>query len=195
MGLNKKTNTTILIKGALKGSQKAYADLMELYWDDIIALLNSKNTPDYNIDDIAVATFTKAFDKLDKFNNDYAFITWISTIANNTLIDCYRKNKESIISLDQVYKDGNGNDFKLDFKAKSLSPEEELISNQEENEVIKQIELLPKNYSEILKLRYILNLSYKEISEKINTPMSNVKVRLMRGRKLLVEKIIDSDNF
>ncbi len=189
MALNKQTKTTILIKGALKGSQKAFSDLMEMYWDDIISTLKSKNAPDNVVEDIALITFTKAFDKLDTYNNEFAFKTWLSTISQNTLIDYFRKHKNTTVSIDEVFTDESGNEFKMDFKSKTLSPEEELIESQEDIEVKKLINLLPNNYSEILNLRYLKHCSYKEISEELKIPINNVKIRIMRGRKLLVETI------
>ena len=189
MALDKQTQTTILIKGALKGSQKAFSDLMEMYWDDIIKSLKSKNAPSNVVEDVALIAFTKAFDKLETYNNEYAFRTWLSTISNNTLIDYFRQQKNTTISIDEVFTDESGNEFKMDFKSKTLSPEEELIENQEDTEVKKLINLLPENYSEILNLRYLQHCSYKEISEELNIPINNVKIRIMRGRKLLVETI------
>lgn len=189
MGLDKQTKTTILIKGALKGSQKAFSDLMELYWDDIIKSLKAKSAPSYILEDIALISFTKAFEKLDSFNSEFTFKTWMSVIANNTLIDYYRRKKSTTVSIDEVFTDNSGNEFRLDFKSKTLSPEEVLIDSQEENEVKEIIELMPDNYAQILKLRYLKSYSYKEISEKLSIPISNVKVRMMRGRKLLVDYI------
>ena len=194
MALNKQTQTTILIKGALKGSQKAFSDLMEMYWDDIIKTLRAKKAPDNIVEDIALISFNKAFDKLETYNNEFTFKTWISTIANNTLIDHFRKQKNTTISIDDVFTDESGNEFRMDFKSKTLSPEEELIENQEDYEVKKLINLLPDNYSEILNLRYIEHRSYKEISEELKIPINNVKVRIMRGRKLLVETIEKSSD-
>jgi len=189
LALDKLTKTTILIKGALKGSQKAFSDLMEMYWDDIIKSLRSKNAPDNIIEDIALVAFTKAFDKLDTYNNEFAFRTWLTTISQNTLIDYFRQQKSNTVSIDEVFTDESGNEFRMDFKSKTLSPEEELIENQEDTEVKKLINLLPGNYSEIMNLRYLGHCSYKEISEELNIPINNVKIRIMRGRKLLVETI------
>lgn len=189
MGLDKKTKTTILVKGALKGSQRAFSDLMELYWDEVIKSLKSQNAPDYVLEDVALIGFTKAFEKLDTYNNEYSFRTWVSSIVNNTLIDYYRQKKSSTVSLDEVYTDSSGNEFRMDFKSKNSSPEEQLIDLQEEDFVKDLIDELPDNYSEVLKLRYLLHQSYKEIAEKLDIPINNVKVRIMRGRKLLVEMI------
>jgi RNA polymerase sigma-70 factor (ECF subfamily) len=194
LALDKQTKTTILVKGALKGSQKAFSDLMELYWEDIVKTLKFKNAPDNVIEDIALVSFTKAFDKLDSYKSEFAFKTWLSTIATNTLLDYFRKQKNTTISIDEVFTDESGNEFRMDFKSKTLSPEEELIASQEDTEVKKFIDKLPDNYSEIMKLRYIEHCSYKEISELVKIPVNNVKIRLLRGRNLLVSTIEhDSD--
>lgn len=189
MNLDKQIQTTILIKGALKGSQKAFSDLMDIYWDDIIKSLEIKKAPSHIQEDIALISFTKAFENLDSYNNEFTFQTWLSKIASNTLIDFYRKQKKTLISLDEVFVDDFGNEFKMDFSATTLTPEEEFISLQEENKIENMINDLPNIYSQILNLRYLSSCSYTEISDKLNLPISNVKIRIMRGRKLLIETI------
>ena len=189
MALDKQTQTTILIKGAIKGSQKAFSDLIDLYWDDVIKLLKHKRAPEHALEDIALVSFTKAFEKLDTFNSEYTFKTWISTISQNNLIDFFRQQKKSTISIDEVFTDETGNEFKMDFKSKTLSPEEEFIETQENSEIRRLINILPKHYSEVLKLRFIDNCSYKEISIILNIPINNVKIKLLRGRKLLIYSI------
>ena len=189
MGLDTNTKTTVLIKGALKGSQKAFSDIMDLYWDGIIKYLKSKKAPDYVLEDIALMSFTKAFDKLATYNNEFTFKTWLNTIAHNTLIDFFRKQKNTMISIDEIFTDDTGSEFRIDFKSKSLSPEEELIETQEETEIKKLIYLLQDSYSEILSLRYLKHLSYKEISDELKIPIANVKVRLLRSRRNLVNSI------
>ena len=162
---------------------------MELYWDEVIKSLKYQKAPEYILEDVALIGFTKAFEKLDTYKSEYSFKTWVLSIVNNTLIDYYRKSKSATVSLDQTYTDSSGNEIKMDFKANISSPEELLIDLQEEDFVKDLIEDLPENYSEVLKLRYLLNRSYKEISQELDIPLNNVKVRIMRGRKLLVEMI------
>jgi RNA polymerase sigma-70 factor (ECF subfamily) len=48
--------------------------------------------------------------------------------------------------------------------------------------------LKPK-YQEVIHLRYFKELSYKEISNEINEPMNNVKIKLLRAKKILAEII------
>lgn len=193
MALDITTKTTILIKGAIKGSQKAYSDLMDLYWDDVNYHLLKKNVRNFLIEDIAVIAFTKAFEKLESYNPEYSFKTWLLTIANNTFIDFVRQKKDSTISLDEIIIDDSGNEFTIDFDSGAQSPEEEFIDNQEMDIVVSLIKSVPETYSQILHERFVNHLSYKEISDNLGLPINLVKIRILRGRKILLN-LIDKFN-
>ena len=49
----------------------------------------------------------------------------------------------------------------------------------------RDIKQLKPKYQEVIQLRYFQELTYKEISEQIKEPMNNVKVKLLRAKKLL----------
>jgi RNA polymerase sigma-70 factor (ECF subfamily) len=187
VGLDKDSKTVVLVKGALKGSNKALSDLMDLYWEDVLFFLKQKQIGDFLMEDVAVITFTKAFENIESFKIDYSFKNWIFAIANNTLIDFLRKKKEGTISIDEIFTDDAGNTFTVDFKSGALSPEEVLIESQEHDIIFSLINSVSPTYSEVLRMRFIDHLSYKEISEITELPMNVVKVRLLRGRKILVE--------
>jgi hypothetical protein len=53
------------------------------------------------------------------------------------------------------------------------------------------IKELKPHYQEVIQLRYFQEMSYQEISEQLNEPLSNVKIKLLRAKKLLAE-IIES---
>ena len=55
--------------------------------------------------------------------------------------------------------------------------------------LLRDIKKLKPHYQEVINLRYFQELSYLEISNKLNEPMSNVKVKLLRAKKLLAEII------
>ena len=55
--------------------------------------------------------------------------------------------------------------------------------------LLRDIKQLKPKYQEVIQLRYFQELSYKEISEQISEPMNNVKVKLLRAKKLLAEII------
>lgn len=51
---------------------------------------------EYDAEEITIQTFSKAFDKLETFDEKYSFKTWLITISKNIHIDLLRKSKSSI---------------------------------------------------------------------------------------------------
>ena len=69
--------------------------------------------------------------------------------------------------------------------------EDELITEQNLSRLLQFIKELKPHYQEVIQLRYFQEMSYQEISEQLNEPLSNVKIKLLRAKKLLAE-IIES---
>ena len=71
------------------------------------------------------------------------------------------------------------------------SIEDALIIEQNLSRLLQFIKELKPHYQEVIQLRYFQEMSYQEISEQLNEPLSNVKIKLLRAKKLLAE-IIES---
>ena len=67
------------------------------------------------------------------------------------------------------------------------SPEELLISKQQQQRIISTIASMDSNYRKILELRFFEEKSIKEIAETLNISVANTKVRIMRAKKILAE--------
>jgi RNA polymerase sigma-70 factor (ECF subfamily) len=67
--------------------------------------------------------------------------------------------------------------------------EDKLITEQNLSRLLGYIKELKPHYQEVIQLRYFQELSYQEIAEQLNEPLSNVKVKLLRAKKLLAEII------
>ena len=135
MGLkqNNKERDSLLVQKAIAGDQKAYSELMSLYWNTIEKILSLKLASREDVEDLAIATFSKAFDKLESYNDSFAFSTWIQTIANNTLIDFFRKKEQKTVSIDQGKEDEESKG--IDVVDSSLDPEGNLIRKQKNKHI------------------------------------------------------------
>lgn len=171
-----------LIEQAKRGKQSAQTSLMNLLWDKVyyFALKKIRNKTD--AEDITILTFTKVFEKLKLYNEDFEFITWVYAISKNTMIDHIRKSSDLNVSINDEFT-------QIELKAAIPSPEQNLIIKQSNSQLIKAISELPETYNQVIVLRYLDGLTYKQISKKLDLSMSNVKVRIIRGRKLLVDMI------
>ncbi len=134
-------------------------------------------------EDICIETFSKAFDKIITYNPEYAFNTWLISIAKNVHIDMLRKRKAShFIEMtddeEMLYKN---------IADDSQTEEDELIYEQNLATLKNCIKQLKPHYQEVIQLRYFQEMTYNEISEEINEPLNNVKIKLLRAKKLLLE--------
>jgi RNA polymerase sigma-70 factor (ECF subfamily) len=173
------------IEKAKAGNQAAYKYLLDTFWSDVYSFQLKHTKNEYDAEDITIQTFSKAFDKLHTFNDKYSFKTWLIAISKNIHIDLIRKMKASIRS------NQAGEEYEMVNKIADKTPsiEDTLISEQHLAQLLSDIKQLKLPYQEVINLRYFQEKSYKEIAEHLQEPMSNVKVKLLRAKKLLAQII------
>ena len=171
------------IQEAIAGSQSAYKYLLDKYWEDVYRFQKSRINNQNDAEDISIQTFAKAFDNLTQFNPKYNFKNWLLMISKQVYIDYQRKKKHNLISIDKE------NNEVLQLPDKEMTAEDRMILEQNFLELKKAINRLKPHYKEVIELRYFHDLSYKEIAERIGEPLNNVKIKLMRARKLLSESL------
>lgn len=173
------------IEKAKSGKQGAFKFLLDYFWNEVYGFQLKRVRNEHEAEDITIETFAKAFDKIETFNETYSFSTWLITISKNIQIDRTRKKNASIYSNttdashEQVQKIADH----------APTPEDRLIGEQNLAELLRFIKLLKPHYQDIINLRYFQEMSYNEIAESLEEPLNNVKVRLLRARKLLAELI------
>lgn len=175
------------IKRAKENDQKAFNFLLDTYWDDVYGFQLKRIQNENDAEDIAIQTFSRAFDRIETFDENYKFKTWLITISKNIHIDLLRKEKNSI---SQVMSNDDKSVYQI--LDESPSPEDELISEQHLAKLLRDIKKLKPHYQEIINMRFFQELSYKEISIQLKEPINNVKVKLLRAKKLLAAVIQDA---
>ena len=174
-----------LISLAKNKEQKSQTRLINAFWVDVFSFVMKKVQDEILADEITVSVFSKVLAKLDLYDPNFQFKTWILTIAQNTVIDYWRrKTRENESSTENF--DGFKNHF-------ARSPEELLISEEDEKQILSVIESLDTNYQEIIRLRFFEEKSIKEIAEELNLTVANTKVRIMRAKKVLAEMLKSND--
>ena len=174
---------------AKTNNKKAFGYLFETFWDYLYQYLLKKTGNEDQAEDIAVRTFAKAFDRIETFNPKYTFETWLITISNNIQIDQHRKEKTK----NKI--DASAYDERVVTQVQDLSPspEDRLIITQNLSDLLLKIKTLKTGYKTIIRLRYFEELSYKEISDRLELPINTVKVTLLRAKKVLAQKITNHE--
>lgn len=172
------------IRQAKQGSQISFNFLLDLFWSDVYGYQLKRIKNENDAEDVTIQAFSRAFDKIDSYDEKYTFKTWLITISKNIQIDMSRKKKTSVHA-----ERSNGQKEAYEVADDNPTPEDKIITEQNLAKLLKDIKQLKPKYQQVIQLRYFQELSYKEISEQIGEPMNNVKVKLLRAKKLLAEII------
>lgn len=181
-----KTNSTIQnIEAAKKGDQSAFTSLLNQYWSEVYHFILKQSGNETDAEDITIETFSKAFSSIESYDDTFAFNTWLLTIARNTHIDLIRKRK-NVLFVD-ITDENQQYDNIID---ESETIEDELIREQNLEIFKNYIRHLKPHYQEVIELRFFQELSYNEIATILHEPLNNVKIKIMRAKKLLAEIIL-----
>ena len=166
------------IKLAKDNNQNAFSYLLNLFWDDVYKFQLKRTGNEIEAEDITIESFAKAFQKINSYDKKYVFKTWLITISKNLHIDKLRRDKNKI--------DINEFNEKISVLENSPSPEDKLINEQKLKSLKLKINKLKPHYREVIELKCFNELSYKEISKKLNQPVNNVKVKVFKSKKNII---------
>jgi RNA polymerase sigma-70 factor (ECF subfamily) len=181
----------IIIRSVLSGDSSQFALLWQKYNKQIFANVLKLVRSIDDADDIVQDTFLKAFNALHSYNQTFPFPAWLYKIASNTCIDYFRRKRIRPISIENINREG-GDIYDI-IPDKSIPIDDNIINNETKEELLKAVEKLPLRYKQCIQLRHFEELSYEEISLKMNLPLGTVKITLFRARKMLLNMLSNKD--
>jgi RNA polymerase sigma-70 factor, ECF subfamily len=166
-----------LVARALEGDVRSYEELVRRYERLVGRVLYPYARREISVEDLVQETFLRAYDRLETFNPEYRFKTWLLAIANNLGVDTLRRRREVVEFNPEAHGESVG------------GPEASAIEADRSRSVQDAIMTLPETYSVPLILRYTEEMSYAEIAEVLGITVQAVKSRLFRARNMLAERI------
>ncbi|HNY91814.1 MAG: ECF RNA polymerase sigma factor SigW [bacterium ADurb.Bin431] len=179
-----------LVRDAIEGDQKAYAEIVHRYRNQIYNLILRMVRRREEAEDLTQETFIKAFNALSSFNAEYAFSTWLYKIAVNNCIDHFRKKRLKTYPLDNPIPARDG-ELQREFPDHEAGPDAGLMEKERHLTIQEAIDSLPGKYREAILLRHAQDRSYEEIARLLGIPIGTVKVRIFRAREMLKKKLRD----
>jgi RNA polymerase sigma factor (sigma-70 family) len=137
-------------------------------------------------EDVVQEACIRAFRGIDRFSGSNGR-AWLLTIVRNTAFTWLKeKRAEALVSTDEL---NEGELLAVDLGAQlksGSSPEAEMIAAADANELERQIAALPTDFREVLVLRDMRGLDYREIAKITGAPIGTVMSRLARARQKLI---------
>ncbi len=168
-----------LVERARSGDVRSYEELVKRYERLVGRVIYPYAGREVAVEDLSQETFLRAYDRLDTFNPEYRFKTWLLAIANNLGIDTLRRRRDVVEFNPEVHA------------PLTRGPESSAADSERARSVRDAVLTLPETYSVPLVLRYAEGLTYAEIAEILSISVPALKSRLFRARNMLAGKLED----
>jgi RNA polymerase sigma-70 factor, ECF subfamily len=167
---------------AVRADADSFVHLYRLYLNPVYSYLYARLGNRQEAEDITSVAFERAWSSISRYAPTGSFKAWLFTIVNRSLADYYRSRKPAPVEVDtlaDVLTDG------------SLGPEETVIASEQVRHVMSVMSALSAEQQEIIALRFLGELRYKEIAEILGKREAAVKMAAYRGldemRRLLTD--------
>jgi RNA polymerase sigma-70 factor (ECF subfamily) len=179
-----------LVQQAQKGNQKAFTTLFNNYKSYILNFVTIMIKNSSDAEDVTLEVFAKAFGKIDSFNPNYNFSTWIYRIAVNSSIDYLRAKRRGPIFTDSLITEIESYVNRL--PDKGFSPEDILISEQHLQKFQKLITKMSPTFRKIIELRFEQGKQYEEIANELGLKIGTIGAQIHRARHELYKILKDT---
>ena len=181
----KNTADKILVKYIVHGNTDVFNELITRYQKQIYSLAYRLTNDVDDAQDLAQEAFTKIYLVLGTYNDSRPFFPWMYKIATNVIYGKLRSRKfrPQEVSLHDMI------DFLPCKTSAETHPEEFAISKENQFMVQQAISELDDKYRVPIVMKYLEDLSYKDISSLLDLPIKTVETRLYRAKMLLGNRL------
>jgi RNA polymerase sigma-70 factor (ECF subfamily) len=160
------------------GNQSVFEQAVLPHLDAAYNLARWLTRNDHDAEDVAQEACLRAMRFFDGFRGG-AVRPWLLTIVRNTYLTWLQKSKVKEMA-----------PLEYDVESDAANPEEQLLERVDSQSLRQALDALPAEYREVIVLRELEELSYKEIAEIAGIPIGTVMSRLARARRRLQESVL-----
>jgi RNA polymerase sigma-70 factor (ECF subfamily) len=180
-----------LVEEALGGNQLSFQLLVERYQERIFGLARHYTKSAVEVEDIVQDTFLKAYRRLETFQRQSSFSTWLYRIAVNTALDFLKRMGRSPV---QAVEDPELTAAPVRAQAGSgvaiAAPDAALRREEIARVTSEVLAELPEIFRTALVLRELEGLSYQQMAEVLGISIGTVESRLFRARARFKDAMI-----
>lgn len=174
--LHQKADDAALVRRALQGDVTAFESLVEEYQRVLFTVAYRLLGEYEDARDATQNTFIKVFERLETFDQQQRFFSWIYRILVNECLNARRGTPVAVQHLDERIADSSRTDEPQE------AAERQMI-------VRRAVLALTDEYRDVIVLRHFAGLSYEEMAEALRIPVRTVKSRLHTARQRLTQPL------
>jgi RNA polymerase sigma-70 factor, ECF subfamily len=180
-------NDMEIVERVKGGDMEAFAEIVRRYSDRVYRFVYSRIGSQEDAYDAAQDVMIQVLESIGSFRGEAKFSTWLYSVALNYCRN-YRR-KAGRVRLVSIHKGTGDDETEIQIRDDRERTEERVIQDEMVSAIKLEMTKLPDDYREILHLRDIEGLPYEEIASVTGISLSNVKVRIHRGREMLRKRL------
>jgi RNA polymerase sigma-70 factor (ECF subfamily) len=184
----------VLIERFKKGDRSAFQELVERYADKAYQIAFGVLGSREDAEEVSQDVFVRIHRALPKFRGDSEFTTWMYRITLNLARNKYRWNKsrgaQKNVSMDAPLEGSEeGEGLAMAVPETRLSPDDQVVIDELERNISRELETLPPLYREALVMRNLDDMNYEQIATLLGCKLGTIKSRIARARDELRRRL------
>jgi RNA polymerase sigma-70 factor (ECF subfamily) len=175
----------MLVRRCVAGDAAAWEEIVQTYNRRIYNICFRFAGSATDAEDLAQEVFIKMYRTLATYDSSKgAFVTWVTTITRNLLVDHFRKTKQDRItdSLDATSPHEDAQPLSEQIQDQSAPPDQHVRRREASEAIHAALSKLSPELREAVILRDLQDFDYREIATVLKVPEGTVKSRINRGR-------------
>jgi len=213
MATAKRQNESALVCAARRGDKEALKVLLTRNWAWMKALVYGIVADADEVDDVMQDICVRVIENIDSVRQPERFRPWLAVLAKRQALR-HRQQKARRVGLAPPVNDGGAGSCRgrpaLEPRAGCprhvgwASPvlqkydetgdfTEDLERSEQCEQILRALKSLPDKYREVFMLQYSSDLTYKQIAEILDIPVTTVQIRLVRARRMIYDRVAGKD--
>jgi RNA polymerase sigma factor (sigma-70 family) len=176
-------NESALVCAARDGDKEALQSLLTRNWSWLKALAYGVLASAQDLDDVMQDVCLRVIARIHTLREPECFRAWLAVLARREALKHYRRRGHGTVEIDS--------DAEVSWTdAQAEGPLEELEREELCRQIHGAVEALPQIYREVFVLAHSGELTYAQMAEVLNIPMTTMQIRLVRARRMIKNHVI-----
>ncbi|MCP4713066.1 MAG: RNA polymerase sigma factor, partial [Planctomycetes bacterium] len=134
------------------------------------------------VDDALQNVCVRVIEKVHTLKNPESFRPWLATVARHSALSQRTKNSKNPVSLNELLAAQQMTD-------KDCDTAEKIVKQEQHKLILDAIKQIPEKYREVFVLKYIKDMTYAEIGDTLDLPITTIQIRLVRARRMIYNRM------
>lgn len=172
---DRESNEVMLLYAAQRGDKDALQTLLRRHWSWVRSLVYGVLGNPQDLDDVMQEVCIRVITRIQTLREPERFRAWLAILARREAIKAARRRKPELVTQDEP--------------PYAIDPAEDVAKKELFGRVLEAVRELPAKYREVFMLAHSGELTYAQMAEVLDVPITTMQIRLVRARRMIRDRI------